>query len=127
MIFKNPRMNSMALTFGNIVSLAFTLAVTYFLVRLAFDIFVEGFRGKTAEGFENEKYSWDGDTLTLNGNVVVTGKVTVPGLQLTTQSGTTKPRWLIEPEGADDFYLVFRDQSSGDNRYAMYGQTYKNI
>lgn len=117
----------MALNFGNIISLAFTLAVTYFLVRLAFDIFAEGFRGKSAEGFENGKYSWDGDTLTLNGNVVVTGKVTVPGLQLTTQSSATKPRWLIKPEGADDFFLSFRDQSSGDYRYTMYGQTYKNI
>jgi len=58
MLFKNPRMNSMSFKLGDIVILAFTLAVTYFLVGFGFDIydiFVEGFRGKSTEGFETAK------------------------------------------------------------------------
>lgn len=111
---------------GSIVSLAFTLAITYFLVRLAFDIFVGG---SSKEGFDNGRVSWDGDTLRLNGNVIVNGMVTVPKVFYSSKAGTpgNVPRWSIEPEGPDDFYLVMRDNASNDKRYALYGDTYTNL
>ena len=112
---------------GYIVSLAVTIGVTYFLVRLVFDIFIGGRKEGFETGVPTDILNWDGKTLTLSGNVVVTGDVTVPKLNITTKPTSGSPRWTILSTGDDDTYLTFNDNTSPPNRYAMFGNAYKNL
>lgn len=102
------------LTVG-LISLVVSIFITPLVVSLM--------KGKGLEGFDDGRVKWDGDTLTLNGNVKVNGSISGQFASFSLD-GTNKNAIMLYPStyGTEGPYIRFYDKNGKPNVFLMVGR-----
>ena len=85
--------------------------------------FIKPISPPSKEGFDNSNYSWDGNTLNLNGNVVVNGTVRSKQM-IVANDNAFKSGIMLQPsvDGNEGPWIRFYGQDSQPKMFLMVGQ-----
>jgi hypothetical protein len=90
--------------------------------------FIKPISPSVGEGFDNGNYSWDGNTLNLNGNVVVNGTIR-SNQMIVANDNQSKSAIMLQPSvsGDEGPYIRFYGQDSQPKMYLMVGRSNQKV
>jgi hypothetical protein len=114
------------------VEFVLTVGLISLVVSLFILPFVQGFikpiSPSVGEGFDNGNYSWDGNTLNLNGDVVVNGTLRSKQM-IVANDNQSRSAVMIQPSvsGDEGPYIRFYGQDSQPKMFLMVGRNNQTV